>query len=362
MSEPDTRRILIKTAAIVAGVLVLAWAVANFYPYRVPDPLWTEADLPGVPASGNGWDHVPPATEVEMIELDSSLESILGAERPVQMITGAEFQRESLDAAFTQPAAHEALAVVEAVRAEPNFVVDCAFAEPCPQVVWFDLHKLAVLRALQLGLRGTSNDDALALLGDLIRIDRSQLETTRSLLSYTMAVINLRQALVAAQAVILERQALTGDTILDRQLDPAPVEALLDEVRKLDPSWRELQQAVIGEYLRHRAALLAVSGGSDALADFEGPRALLSPGLTLRHWNREFRQRYAAAEAGEIERALGIGERSPTKTPGWFLLNPGGRLLIAAMMFEVEGTAESLGEALEGIDAQRKGLLGDGDG
>jgi hypothetical protein len=344
------RRSVALALAVVLIIAGLVWVGVNVYSYAAPQPLWTREDLPPIPA-GNGWSVVT-ADEIEL-EIPPQLGELselggregLDAERFWQEL---ELEAETLRRFMLTYRAQEALDRFELARRSAAFVEDCAPADPCRLLAWRDVHRVAVLRSIELAL-ADQPAAACTLLGELIEMDLAHLQSTHSQLGVMVASRNLLHA--ASWAEMLARRLDPSERSTERG---AALAELADAVRRADVRDFDVRLAVIGEYL-------FVAEMLDTMADpgreAQRPRWLFNRSLTLRSANEQFERRYASALAGDTLAALGGGERSPRERFGWWLSNPGGKLVLEMLLTKPEGLADSIDETLAEIQQTRSRVL-----
>ena len=314
-------------------VVVAGWWLVHAIPHPVPPPRWTHADLPAAPAPAiNGW----AAVTAEPLDLGIPPELGLAIDH------GRAPARVQLAAFVATPAALEALARVEAAAAQPTFADDCrpdADAR-CHLLAWHQAHDTTLLHALAAELDG-DHARASELLATLVRLDMAQLASARSLLSVLIAVDQLDDAFVQAQ------------WLLARLPDDAEARPLMAAIRSVDVRALDLRPLVIGDYLLSLEAI-------DAALDVGHRRFPSDPGLTRALLDERYARRDEAARAGSIAAALGSGEPALTRTPGWWLHNPGGKLVLDALHFDATSIAVDLERDLGSIAARRTAMLGAG--
>lgn len=344
----------------VAGVSFLgAWIGVNVYPYEAPAPLWTAADLPAPPPPGdNGWTVLPTTRlDVDIPEDLEELRDFTGDETPAAYWSKVDGQGDALAAFLAKAQVREANARVDEIRARPNFVSTCDpllgldGGETCNQLVWLQHHKLAELRALDLARRGQDRE-ALALVADLVRVDRSHLDSANNLLTVFVALANLEHSLGLAKMIALQPD-------LPESAEPA-VAAVAAELDGFDARELDLQHVLVGEYLVHTWALDAVDGRNPRAAAELGREdqflGFYSRALTLREVNARFETRREAAERGDLYVALGGDQPSVMDEFGWWFRNPAGKRVLEAMRFEPTDMSQDLDERLETLAALAEAL------
>ncbi len=322
----------------ILGFMVLA---VNGYPYRAPELLWTQDDLPSTAREDdNGW-MVVSSDRVDG-DIPKPLTELLN---PPDHDAVQFWQRvarvEGLPEFLTSDAAREAIERVDAARRMPTFVEDdCTFDRTCTSMVWIELHRIASLHAIDLATRGEVAD-ATMLLRDLIRMDATHLASARSLLSILIAVANLQDAMTIAD-MIAQRDAA----------DPNPALAALGSVVEGLNLAVGLERIVIGEYLAQVEFLAKRDARASGI-----DRWFYNHALTLRIINPRFEHRHQSALAHDSFGALGGGEPSPKQELGWWVRNPIGKRILDKAGWEPTSLAVSLDENLAALAETRSLLL-----
>jgi hypothetical protein len=342
VAEPGVRKRRVSPRAIVgASVLgVGVWLGATVYPQAIPEPRWTEADLPSLPAaSDNGWHSV--TSEALELAIPKSLGSLIGSRELESERFWAQVERDAelLREFLASEGAQEALARIEDARREVAFADACALEvkSTCQLIAWHQSHDVALLQALALAQAGRSTE-ALTLVRALLRMSAAQLESARSVLSLLVALDQLGDALHEAEMIVAR---------IDRSGADAELRAeLLAEVAAVEVDTLDLRAIVIGTYLHHRDAL-----------ELTRDTWFYSHASTVRRVDQMHERRYQAAVNGDVFAALGGEERSPTQSLGWWLHNPGGKLVLEAMAFDPTSLAADIEESREDIRGGRARLL-----
>lgn len=339
LDHPRTRR-LGRGLGGLSLLLTSTWLVANLTPREVPDPLWTEQDRASVEAERNGWS----------AQIIGKIVDIPGELREVLERGALGGQAEALHEFLASPDAERALAYLERARARPEFALYCELDGPCNLLSWKSVHDVGTLQVLALADRGRT-PEALALLGDLVRLDVAAIESTNNMLGLFVSFANLDQALQLGSALV----AAPGSA------DAASLAGLARAVASIETGPLDLRELVISDYLATTELVeRAIDGGSDELPERlepRGPRWLYSHGLTLAELNERFEARHAAAAEGDFGGAFGALEDSPTQAFGWWLTNPVGDLLLEEMLGDPEALAETFADQRASLARARADLL-----
>jgi hypothetical protein len=336
----SVKRLFVDTL-VALGIVVMAF---NGYPKQLPEPRWTERDLPTPPAaSDNGWHAV--TSEPLDVEIPESLAALIDARGhgPGVFWWLVEFETELLHVFLASGEAREALARVDDARRQPEFVDVCTIEAPCRVLDWHRAHDVALLQALALA-HDKCTTDALLRVRELIRMDASHLANARSLVSLLVALDQLGDALYAADMIAA-------------RADRDSLAWLAVEVRALDVDALDLRTLVMREYLFHVQALGNLDATAEKLGVPSRPRWLYNHALSLRHVDRMFARRYEGAVAGDVFTALGGHDPSPKQAIAWWLRNPVGKNLLAEAAFDPTKLAGSIDESLRDIQVLRAQVL-----
>jgi hypothetical protein len=251
---------------------------------------------------------------------------------------------------MSSPGALEAIRRIDGARRQPEFADACPLMEPCQLIAWHRAHDVALLHVIDLALGGDPLE-ATMVLHDLVRMDKAELGSARSLLSMLIALANLEDAVTITNMI--------GPTLYEHPASDevaAAAAKLAAEIRSIDVDTVDLRAVVIADYLFEVRAVDAIASDSDRPIDVAAPRWLLNRGLTLRSIDANSAHRYDAAVEGDLHAALGGDETSPKQRFGWWLQNPGGDLLIDAMTHDPQPYVSSIEEHLANIASQRSQL------
>ncbi|MFV8754907.1 hypothetical protein ACNOYE_30535 [Nannocystaceae bacterium ST9] len=165
--------------------------------------------------------------------------------------------------------AREAIDRVERASRRPRFVAACEDARQCPSLYWRSSHQVALLHAIDRAAAGDLRAASDRLL-ELIRMDRAQLATTRTLIGALVGLANLRDALYLADRVgersdlgtriELARAAVDLEIDGDALERPVIVEFLAHDRSRVaaEPFLRDIAEG-LAEVDRRRARVLALA-------------------------------------------------------------------------------------------------------
>jgi hypothetical protein len=353
-TSKSRRRLILMILVGVSAVALLVWLSANLYAYTPPQPLWTAEDLPPTPVErDNGWVLVTAAP----VEADIP-EQLRDLDERAPEVAWAEVRAHAklLHELMAEPSMREASETLDLARRRPDFADSCSPGERCLTTAWLELHRLGLLRSLDLALVGDLAG-ASELLADLIAMDRAHLDSPRSTVSALVGLTNLREALHLADMLALQLGQAEEST---PEADAALAE-LARAVREVEVGPGLLRTQVIAEYVFYVQMLDTLGGDDQDVLDELGvsPRSMwfYNRALTLHELNERFERRYAGVEQGDISAALGGSEASPKARSGWWLRNAGGKLFLHATMFEPESLITSFSENVAEIEATRARVL-----
>jgi hypothetical protein len=302
------RRLLLIAAAVLAA-LALAWLGLNLHDHEPPAPLWTERDLPPLPApEDNGWvvlhDRRGAFAGIDARPAEDAVQTILG--------NPALLREHLADQLHPSEAAFEDLDEARAICREA-FLERARFADACPLEIGASCPAIEILRCHRLLHRQALADAAASRWDDVARTAERLLDRgldhaggARTFLGQAVALAALVEDLALAEALPrwAEPSALAGLR--------APIAAITRE--RLRP-----ELGAMGEYLLARRALVEMERAADT--GLLG-RLLFDPGETLASLNRC----YAPVAGGGMptwqEHTAGFG---------WWMDNPIGDKLLDAL-------------------------------
>ena len=348
---------LVRAGLVCAGLLVLGLIVVVGLGLarkaELPPPLWTEADLPPVPAAdANAWTLV--AGRAPSGELQVALDEL----PPIYRDEGEGWDAQELarlwteleDGAFprrrvmARAESVELIALLDSARARPHFVLRCESYD-CQVIDWHSLHGFAIAHALNLAL-DEQQHEALAFGLDLLRLDQAHSEGASSWLSLVLSLRHLDETLQLLELLVQQPGA---------EPSQAQLSGLAQAVGELELDSPALEPAVIGEYL----VLMAMF--EEALGEQPEGGATRNMGLDLVRTreliDERFELRHAGALAGDVRAAVGVGEPPVKDGPLWWLSNPTGKTMVETMIYFNENMAESIETDLAALREQRELVL-----
>lgn len=337
--ERRAARIVIGAIASVL-ILVLAWVAAQLLLRRpYPPLLYTEADLPKLPASAdNGWEL-----------LKNELHAVGDLGRPAKEITEISDPKATFTDRWTRATAQaqklsnlardektkQWLGVIDKVAAHPRFVDACpiTFEPDCPRSLQFlYLHQMQEAVVLHDALEHRWKE-AFVRAEKMMRLDVEFLPSSRSILTQAISRAHVHRTMklvdVLLDGVALEKQP-------DQRPDAARLTQLANDFGPLLNAIHEEDlaplRAVIAEYLFSAYALDQLAHAPKAGRFSRGSILLYDPGHALEMLNDRFRQYTAFAQRDGV----GDAPQFPLSRL-YFLHNPTGHLAVDA----TRGTLET---------------------